>query len=81
MNETALIAPDNDRYHYENDLLVHILEVPAFYITAFWLDNTENSVVIASLPNGLRVLECSMLYSSQDFLEGLRQEQRIIGIP
>ena len=67
--ETALIGcPNNHRHYYENGLLVHILEVPAFYITALWLtDNTKSDVVIARLPNGSRVLERSMLYSSQDF--------------
>ena len=65
----------------KNDPLVHVLEIPAFYITALWLiGDLESEVFIAKLPNDSQVLERSTLYSSQDFLEALRQEQPIIGI-
>ncbi|MDD9973833.1 MAG: patatin-like phospholipase family protein [Candidatus Poribacteria bacterium] len=63
------------------DPLVRILEIPAFFITALWLiDGEESSVVIAKLPEHLQSLSPLVRYSSQDFLEVLRQEPHTIGI-
>ena len=65
----------------ETDPLVRILEIPAFFITALWLvDRQESSVVIAKLPQNLQSLSPLVQYSSQDFLEALRQEPHAIGI-
>ena len=65
----------------KGDPLVHILEIPAFQITALWLvSDTESNVVIARLPDGSQFLERLILYSSNDFLDALRKERFIIGI-
>lgn len=65
----------------ETDPLVRILEIPAFFITALWLiDGQESSVVIARLPKHLQNLSPLVQYSSQEFLEVLRQEPHAIGI-
>ena len=65
----------------ETDPLVHILEIPAFSITALWLiDEQKSSVVIARLPGNLQSLRCLFEYSSQKFLEMLRQEPCPIGV-
>ena len=63
------------------DPLVRILEIPTFFIMALWLiDGQESSVVIARLPEYLQSLSPLVQYSSQDFLEALRQEPPAIGI-
>ncbi len=63
------------------DPLVRILEIPTFFIMALWLiDGQESSVVIARLPEYLQNLSPLVQYSSQDFLEALRQEPPVIGI-
>ncbi len=65
----------------EVDRLVHILEIPAFSITALWLiDGQKSSVVIARLPGNLQSLRCLVEYSSQEFLEMLRQDPYAIGV-
>ena len=65
----------------EADPLVRILEVPAFFITAFWLiDGQESSVVIAKCPMSLQRLNRLVQYASQDFLKILRGESPAIGI-
>ena len=65
----------------ESDPLVRILEVPAFFITALWLiHRKESSVIIAKCSSGLQRLNPLVQYSSQDFLEILRQESPVIGI-
>lgn len=65
----------------ETDPLVRILEIPAFFITALWLiDGQESSVIIARLPKHLQNLSPLVQYSSQEFLEVLRQEPHAIGI-
>lgn len=63
------------------DPLVHILEVPAFFITALWLINgQESSIVIAKCPESLQELNRLVQYSSQEFLEILRRESPAVGI-
>ena len=63
------------------DPLVHILEIPALFITAFWLiDEEESSVVIAKLPEYLQSLSPLVQYSSENFLEVLRREPYAVGI-
>ena len=65
----------------ETDSLVHILEVPAFSITALWLiDGQESSIVIAKCPESLQHLSPLVQYSSQEFLEVLRRESPAIGV-
>ena len=65
----------------ETDPLVRILEIPTFFITALWLiDGQESSVVIAKLPENLQRLSPLVQYSSEEFLEVLRQEPHAIGI-
>lgn len=65
----------------DTDPLVRILEIPAFFITALWLiDGEESSVVIAKLPEHLQSLNPLVRYSSQEFLRILRQEPHAIGI-
>ncbi|MDE0554235.1 MAG: patatin-like phospholipase family protein [Candidatus Poribacteria bacterium] len=65
----------------ETNPLVRILEVPAFFITALWLiDGQESSVVIAKCPESLQSLNCLVRYPSQTFLEILRRESPAIGI-
>ena len=63
------------------DALVRILEIPAFFITALWLiDGQESSVVIARYSENLQSLSRLVQYSSEDFLEVLRREPYAIGI-
>ena len=63
------------------DSLVRILEIPAFFITALWLiDEQESSVVIARLPEYLQSLSPLVQYSSENFLEVLRREPYAVGI-
>ena len=63
------------------DPLVHILEIPALFTTAFWLVNEkESSVVIAKCPESLHSLSPLEEYSAQDFLQKLRQEPYAVGI-
>ena len=63
------------------DPLVKILEIPSFSITALWLiDGQKSSVVIARCPENLQSLSPLAQYSSEDFLEVLRQEPYPIGI-
>ena len=65
----------------ETDFLVRILEVPAFFITALWLiDGQESSIVIAKCPESLQRLNRLVQYSSQEFLEILRRESPAVGI-
>lgn len=65
----------------ETDSLVRILEVPAFFITALWLiDGQESSIVIAKCPESLQELNRLVQYSSQEFLEILRRESPAVGI-
>lgn len=65
----------------ETNPLVRILEVPAFFITALWLiDGQESSVVIAKGSESLQSLNCLVRYPSQTFLEILRRESPAIGI-
>ena len=65
----------------EADPLVRILEIPAFFISAFWLiDGQDSSVVIARLPEHLQSLSPLVQYSSQEFLSVLRRESPAIGI-
>ena len=65
----------------ETDSLVRILEVPAFFITALWLiDGQESSIVIAKSPESLQSLNPLVQYSSQEFLEILRRESPAVGI-
>ena len=65
----------------ENDPLVRILEIPAFFITALWLiDGKDSSVVIARLPEHLQSLSPLIQYSSQEFLRVLRREPPTVGI-
>ena len=65
----------------ETDPLVCILEVPAFFITALWLiDEQESSIVIAKCPESLQGLNRLVQYSSREFLEILRRESPAIGI-
>ena len=65
----------------ETDPLVRILEIPAFFITALWLiDGQESSVVIVRLPEHIQSLSPFVQYSSKDFLEVLRREPHAIGI-
>ena len=65
----------------ETDPLVRILEIPAFFMTALWLiDGQESSVVIARLPDHLQSLSPLVQYSSQEFLRVLRREPPTIGI-
>ena len=63
------------------DPLVHILEIPSLFTTAFWLINEkESSVVIAKCPEYLHSLSPLEEYSAQDFLQRLRQEPYTVGI-
>ncbi len=65
----------------ETDPLVRILEIPAFFITALWLiDGQESNVVIAKLPEYLQSLSPLVQYSSEDFLQVLRRESYAVGI-
>lgn len=65
----------------ETDPLVYILEIPSLFITALWLvDGQESSVVVARHPENLQSLSRFVQYSSEDFLEILRQEPYAIGI-
>lgn len=65
----------------QNDPLVRILEVPAYYITALWLVYaTEDKIVIARQPVGIQHLRRLTFYSSREFLSNLRKEQVVIGI-
>ena len=64
----------------EGDPLVHILDIPAFYITALWLINdAESEVVIANIPESSQALGRLELYDSRYFLDALRQEPAVIG--
>ncbi len=64
-----------------DSLVVRILEVPAFFITALWLiDGQESSIVIAKYPESLQSLNPLVQYSSQEFLEILRRESPAVGI-
>lgn len=65
----------------ETDPLVRILEIPAFFITALWLiDGQESNVVITTLPKNLQSLNPLVKYASQHFLKVLRRELPVIGI-
>ena len=65
----------------ETASLVRILEVPAFFITALWLiDEQESSIVIAKCPESLQGLDRLVQYSSQEFSEVLRRESPAIGV-
>ena len=66
--------------------LVRILEVPAFYITAFWLINgmaslsfEDSKVLIINAPANSRSLERLKLYDSSVFLDLLRKEPMAMG--
>lgn len=66
----------------KSESVVCILEIPEFFITSLWLidDEQKSTVVIAKLPEDLQNLSRLVQYSSQDFLEVLRQERHAIGI-
>jgi len=60
----------------------NLLAVPAFYLTAFWLhDSNGDNVVIADMPPRLGNLQPLKLYSSDDFLSQLADIKPMSGVP
>lgn len=69
-------------YKDNDDPLAHILIIPAYFVTAFWLEGTErDEIVMIEGPVSLKILKTEHLYSSQDFLALLTQERRVQGVP
>lgn len=59
-----------------------LLAVPAFYLTAFWLhDSNSDNVVIADMPPRLGDLQPLRLYSSEEFLGRLADLKPMSGVP
>ncbi len=65
-----------------DDSVANLLLVPAFFMTAFWLhESNRDQVVIADMPPGLSDLKPLQLYSAEDFLNKLSVEKPISGVP
>lgn len=63
------------------DSVANMLVVPAFYLTAFWLQNPKgDEVVIADMPAGLQKLAFHHRYPAGEFL-GLLGQIRPLGAP
>jgi hypothetical protein len=65
-----------------DDPVVHLLAVPAYYLTALWLEGQgEDNVVVVHRPEQYHQLEYRRLYPAGEFLARLSQEKPAEGIP
>jgi len=64
-----------------DDPLVRLLIAPSYHLHAFWLSKVGvDSILIADMPPSFRALQYEKLYTSEEFLLALGNEQHIIGI-
>jgi hypothetical protein len=78
----AAIAWIDQNKDIAEDAVANLLLVPAFYLTAFWLHETQrDNVVIADMPPRLGDLEILHLYPAQEFLKRLAAVTPISGVP
>jgi hypothetical protein len=71
-----------DAHVTEGDPLVRLLIVPAYFVTAFWLqDGASDRIVVVDMPAEFTMLERERIYTGQEFLDALAQERHAQGIP
>lgn len=65
-----------------DDAVAYLLLIPAFYLTAFWLQEPKgDEIVIAEMPPKLGTLEPLRLYPAGEFLKELSALKPLAGVP
>jgi|HubBroStandDraft_2_1064218.scaffolds.fasta_scaffold741336_1 hypothetical protein len=64
------------------DPVARLLVAPAYYLTAFWLEDPNGSqIVVADRPEQYSMLEFHHLYTAQEFLQLLSEAPHARGVP
>jgi hypothetical protein len=64
------------------DPLARLLEIPSYYLLAFWLESsTIDQIIIVDMPPKYTRLQYKHVYTAKEFLETLAQEPHAQGVP
>lgn len=63
-----------DAQRIGGDPLVRLLILPAFHVTAFWIESEDNQIVVIDRPDWLSQLDKEKLYHQREFLKLLAPE-------